>query len=179
MSQHRAKKRFGQNFLHDQGVINGIVAAIRPREGEHLVEIGPGMGAMTEPLLDACKAMDAVELDRDLLPGLRAQFAVQGGLTLHNASLTLVANDKSIIDQHVERISHGWPGQVVRRAEFILGRQEVPLLVGSVLDQLPELLVQFSVLWHSFHCHCRFVKSIIFSCKDMYCMANDKMLCMI
>lgn len=82
---HRAKKRFGQNFLRDPGVIAGIVAAIRPREGEHLVEIGPGMGAMTEPLLDACKVMDAVELDRDLIPGLRAQFAVQGGLTLHNA----------------------------------------------------------------------------------------------
>ncbi|MDH5783975.1 MAG: 16S rRNA (adenine(1518)-N(6)/adenine(1519)-N(6))-dimethyltransferase RsmA [Chromatiales bacterium] len=82
---HRARKRFGQNFLHDQGVISGIVAAIRPREGEHLVEIGPGMGAMTEPLLEGCKAMDAVELDRDLIPGLRAQFAVQGGLTLHNA----------------------------------------------------------------------------------------------
>ncbi len=85
MTQHKAKKRFGQNFLHDQGVINGIVAAIRPREGQHLVEIGPGMGAMTEPLLDGCKAMDAIELDRDLLPGLRAQFAVQGGLTLHSA----------------------------------------------------------------------------------------------
>jgi 16S rRNA (adenine1518-N6/adenine1519-N6)-dimethyltransferase len=82
---HKAKKRFGQNFLHDQGVIHGIVAAIRPREGEHLVEIGPGMGAMTEPLLEACKQMEAIELDRDLLPGLRAQFAVQGGLTLHNA----------------------------------------------------------------------------------------------
>ena len=82
---HRPRKRFGQNFLHDQGVINGIVAAIRPQQGEHLVEIGPGMGAMTEPLLDGCKAMDAVELDRDLIPGLRAQFAVQGGLTLHNA----------------------------------------------------------------------------------------------
>jgi 16S rRNA (adenine1518-N6/adenine1519-N6)-dimethyltransferase len=85
LTQQRAKKRFGQNFLHDQGVISGIVAAIRPREGEHLVEIGPGMGAMTEPLLDACKAMEAIELDRDLLPGLRAQFAVQGGLSLHNA----------------------------------------------------------------------------------------------
>jgi 16S rRNA (adenine1518-N6/adenine1519-N6)-dimethyltransferase len=83
--EHRARKRFGQNFLRDQGVIHGIVAAIRPREGEHLVEIGPGMGAMTEPLLEACKEMDAVELDRDLIPGLRAQFAVQGGLTLHNA----------------------------------------------------------------------------------------------
>lgn len=85
MTQHKAKKRFGQNFLHDQGVIHGIVAAIRPREGEHLVEIGPGMGAMTEPLLEGCKAMDAIELDRDLIPGLRVQFAVQGGLTLHNA----------------------------------------------------------------------------------------------
>jgi len=81
--EHRPRKRFGQNFLHDPGVIHGIVAAIHPQTGEHLVEIGPGMGALTEPLMERIGQMDVVELDRDLIPGLRTLFAVQGGLTVH------------------------------------------------------------------------------------------------
>jgi len=80
---HRPRKRFGQNFLHDQNVIRGIVAAIHPQAGERLVEIGPGLGALTEPLLAALGEMDAVELDRDLVPRLQQQFA--GALRIHNA----------------------------------------------------------------------------------------------
>ncbi|MBA4503147.1 16S rRNA (adenine(1518)-N(6)/adenine(1519)-N(6))-dimethyltransferase RsmA [Marinobacterium marinum] len=72
---HRARKRFGQNFLHDQGVIGRIIRAINPQPEQHLVEIGPGLGALTEELLDACKGeLDVVELDRDLIPVLRTQF---------------------------------------------------------------------------------------------------------
>jgi len=80
---HRPRKRFGQNFLHDQNVIRGIVAAIHPQAGERLVEIGPGLGALTEPLLAVLGEMDAVELDRDLVPRLQQQFA--GALRTHNA----------------------------------------------------------------------------------------------
>lgn len=82
---HRPRKRFGQNFLHDQNVIRGIVAAIHPQTGERLVEIGPGLGALTEPLLAALGEMDVVELDRDLVPRLQVQFATQGTLRIHNA----------------------------------------------------------------------------------------------
>ncbi len=82
---HRPRKRFGQNFLHDQNVIRGIVAAIHPQTGERLVEIGPGLGALTEPLLTALGEMDVVELDRDLVPRLQQQFATQGTLHIHNA----------------------------------------------------------------------------------------------
>jgi 16S rRNA (adenine1518-N6/adenine1519-N6)-dimethyltransferase len=72
---HTARKRFGQNFLHDQGVIGRIIRAINPQHGQHLVEIGPGLGALTEELLDACQGeLDVVELDRDLIPVLRTQF---------------------------------------------------------------------------------------------------------
>lgn len=72
---HKARKRFGQNFLHDQGVIGRIIRAINPQHGQHLVEIGPGLGALTEELLDACQGeLDVVELDRDLIPVLRTQF---------------------------------------------------------------------------------------------------------
>ena len=63
---HTARKRFGQHFLTDSGVIDSIVRAIAPRPGEALVEIGPGLGAMTQPLLERCGALTVIELDRDL-----------------------------------------------------------------------------------------------------------------
>jgi 16S rRNA (adenine1518-N6/adenine1519-N6)-dimethyltransferase len=68
---HRPRKRFGQHFLVDEGVIARIVAAIAPRAGEALVEIGPGLGALTQPLLQRCGALTVVELDRDLAARLR------------------------------------------------------------------------------------------------------------
>ncbi|MEN9465506.1 MAG: rRNA methyltransferase [Pseudomonadota bacterium] len=71
---HKARKRFGQNFLHDQYVIGKIIKAINPKASEALVEIGPGMGALTEPILEACGKLDVVELDRDLIPILRTKF---------------------------------------------------------------------------------------------------------
>jgi 16S rRNA (adenine1518-N6/adenine1519-N6)-dimethyltransferase len=72
--KHRPRKRFGQNFLHDQGVIQRIVQAIQPRTGERLVEIGPGQGALTRQVLEHVEHMDAVELDRDLIPLLEQEF---------------------------------------------------------------------------------------------------------
>ncbi|HHX83335.1 MAG TPA: 16S rRNA (adenine(1518)-N(6)/adenine(1519)-N(6))-dimethyltransferase, partial [Pseudomonadaceae bacterium] len=74
---HRARKRFGQNFLHDTRIIERIVAAIVPRAGQKLVEIGPGQGAITEPLLDSGAALLAIEIDRDLAAQLRQRFAHQ------------------------------------------------------------------------------------------------------
>jgi len=71
---HKARKRFGQNFLQDQGVIRRIVRGVSPRASDHMVEIGPGLGALTEVILDEAGALDAIELDRDLLPILRTKF---------------------------------------------------------------------------------------------------------
>ncbi|MDD2408061.1 MAG: 16S rRNA (adenine(1518)-N(6)/adenine(1519)-N(6))-dimethyltransferase RsmA [Tepidiphilus sp.] len=71
---HRARKRFGQNFLRDPNTIRRIVAAIGPKPGEHLVEIGPGLGALTEPLIEAAGHLTAIELDRDLAARLRERF---------------------------------------------------------------------------------------------------------
>ena len=68
---HIARKRFGQHFLADAGVIDAIVAAIDPRPGQALVEIGPGLGAMTGPLLERCERLMVIELDRDLAARLR------------------------------------------------------------------------------------------------------------
>ncbi len=82
---HRPRKRFGQHFLRDASVIERIVAAIRPLAGERLVEIGPGLGALTVPLLEAAGNLDVVELDRDLLEPLRARCAGAGTLRIHHA----------------------------------------------------------------------------------------------
>ena len=81
----RARKRFGQHFLHDPGVLARIIAAIDPRPGERIVEIGPGRGALTLPLLERCGRLDAIEIDRDLVPELRARAAAFGELIVHVA----------------------------------------------------------------------------------------------
>jgi 16S rRNA (adenine1518-N6/adenine1519-N6)-dimethyltransferase len=75
---HFARKRFGQNFLVDMGVIDSIVDVIRPQRGERMVEIGPGLGALTGPLIERLATpespLHAVELDRDLIVRLKKKF---------------------------------------------------------------------------------------------------------
>ena len=80
---HQPRKRFGQNFLHDAGVIAAIVAAIHPQPGDRVVEIGPGLGALSRPLLEALGGLDVVEIDRDLVARLRAEATP--GLRVHEA----------------------------------------------------------------------------------------------
>ena len=75
--KHLARKRFGQHFLADHGVIDDIVAAIDPRPGEALIEIGPGLGALTLSLLQRCERLTVVELDRDLAQRLRRNPALE------------------------------------------------------------------------------------------------------
>src|SRR5215218_4280844 len=75
MSFPRAKKRLGQNFLVDESYARRIVAALAPRAGETVVEIGPGGGALTSLLLETGARVVAVELDRELAPLLRGRFA--------------------------------------------------------------------------------------------------------
>jgi len=79
----RAKKRLGQHFLHDPGTIGRIVRAIAPAHGDRIVEIGPGRGAITVPLLEAAGAIDVVEIDRDVLPALEARCHGRGELRVH------------------------------------------------------------------------------------------------
>lgn len=81
MSSHRPRKRFGQHFLHDPGVLARLVAAIGPAPGDAMVEIGPGEGALTGPLLEVLGQMDAVEVDRDLAAALERRFG--GRLRVH------------------------------------------------------------------------------------------------
>ena len=79
---HRARKRFGQNFLHDPGIISRIVAAINPKTGDNLIEIGPGQGALTFPILKKSGSLTAIELDRDLVRILESTAAEHGELCL-------------------------------------------------------------------------------------------------
>ena len=80
---HRARKRFGQNFLHDQGVIQRIVGALNTKTGDRVVEIGPGLGALTQPLIDAAGKIDVVELDRDLVERLQQHYS-SDVMTIHS-----------------------------------------------------------------------------------------------
>ncbi len=83
------RKRFGQHFLVDRGVIDAIVRAIAPKPGERLVEIGPGTGALTAPLLALAGRIEAIEIDRDLAPRLAAR---------HGDALTLIGQDVLTVD---------------------------------------------------------------------------------
>ena len=84
---HQARKRFGQHFLHDQNIIESILRLLDPRPGENLIEIGPGQGALTYPLLQRCEKLIAIELDRDLVPVLKKQAAGLGELEIINADV--------------------------------------------------------------------------------------------
>lgn len=84
---HRARKRFGQHFLHDRNIIDKILHAVGVQEGDSFLEIGPGQGALTFPLLQRCKKLTAVELDRDLVPLLNREATRFGELTVINADI--------------------------------------------------------------------------------------------
>ena len=83
---HQARKRFGQNFLSDDAIIEQIVSGINPQPGDAMAEIGPGLGALTEPLLQALDGkLNVVELDRDLIPVLRTKFFNYPDFTINEA----------------------------------------------------------------------------------------------
>ncbi len=82
---HHARKSLGQNFLIDVDIIARIVQAIAPQVGETIVEIGPGLGALTAPLLAHCGQMHAIELDQDLIVRLKNKFAT--ALTIHSGDV--------------------------------------------------------------------------------------------
>ena len=86
--KHVAKKRFGQNFLTDQGVIASLVEAISPKADDLMVEIGPGLGALTKPLLKRLNLLHVVEVDRDIIAWMQQEYAkpaYSNNITIHNA----------------------------------------------------------------------------------------------
>ncbi|OZI40966.1 16S rRNA (adenine(1518)-N(6)/adenine(1519)-N(6))-dimethyltransferase [Bordetella genomosp. 1] len=90
MSQHQARKRFGQHFLTDESVTDSIVRAVAPARDDHVVEIGPGLSALTAPLLDRLDRLTVVEIDRDLAARLRKKYPAE--------RLTVVEADALTVD---------------------------------------------------------------------------------
>lgn len=90
MEGHRARKRFSQNFLHDAHYVARIVDAIDPKPGDRIVEIGPGLGALTAPLIERAGHVTCIEIDRDLAARLRERFAP--------AQLALIEGDALKLD---------------------------------------------------------------------------------
>lgn len=87
---HFARKRFGQNFLNDPWVINNIVSAIDPRPEQALIEIGPGLAALTEPVADRIEHMSVIEIDRDLAARLETNPKLKGKLTIYQQDVMTV-----------------------------------------------------------------------------------------
>lgn len=79
---HQARKRFGQNFLHDNNIIEKIIDSIAPTKNDHLIEIGPGQGALTIPLAESGARLDCIELDRDLAAFLTKEFANRSSVNI-------------------------------------------------------------------------------------------------
>ncbi len=125
---HRPRKRFGQNFLHDPGIIRRIVQAISPRPGDNLVEIGPGQGAITTELLPLVERMHAIELDRDLVGPLADRCAALGDLTIHSADA--LKFDFATLAE---------PGRPLRVVGNLPYNISTPLLF-HLLDQSPHIL---------------------------------------
>jgi 16S rRNA (adenine1518-N6/adenine1519-N6)-dimethyltransferase len=125
--RHIARKRFGQHFLADSAIIDRIVSAIDPRPGQAIVEIGPGLGALTDPLRDRCHVLSVIELDRDLAQRLRRQV----GLNVIEADV-LQVDFASLADQ---------AGQKLRVVGNLPYNISTPILfhllghAGHVLDQ--------------------------------------------
>lgn len=82
--KHVAKKRFGQNFLTDASVIDALVQAIAPQAGDLMVEIGPGLGALTKPLLQKLNHLHVIEVDRDIIAWMQEEYASQS-ITVHHS----------------------------------------------------------------------------------------------
>jgi 16S rRNA (adenine1518-N6/adenine1519-N6)-dimethyltransferase len=85
--KHQARKRFGQNFLHDQQMIEKIVKAISPSQENHIVEIGPGHGALTKPLFESGADLDCIEIDKDLAKFIDNQFADQPNVRVYQSDI--------------------------------------------------------------------------------------------
>jgi 16S rRNA (adenine1518-N6/adenine1519-N6)-dimethyltransferase len=125
---HRARKRFGQNFLHDAHWIGRIVAAIDPLPGQTIVEIGPGQAALTRELVRAAGQASAVEIDRDLAAWLRTQFTPQ--------QLTLIEADALTYDWSALATAQG-PLRIVGNLPYNISSPLLFELVG-IADRVSD-----------------------------------------
>lgn len=128
--KHIAKKRFGQNFLTDQGVIYSLVEAISPKLDDLLVEIGPGLGALTQPLLKKLNHLHVVEIDRDIIAWMES-FYPKDKLTIHNSDALKFnfAELATLSPDHKIRVTGNLPYNISTPILFHLLEN-----VGSIID---------------------------------------------
>jgi len=128
MKEHQARKRFGQNFLVAPGVVAEIVAAIAPQPGDTIVEIGPGLGALTVPLLERIDQLQAVEIDRDLIARLRKRFPVE----------RLIIHEGDALQFDFCALQHSGPLKIVGNLPYNISS---PLLfhLATYADQISEM----------------------------------------
>jgi len=134
MEGHRARKRFSQNFLHDAHYVERIVAAIDAQPGDRIVEIGPGLGALTAPLIARAGQVTGVEIDRDLATRLRERFGA--------AQLTLLEGDALKLDWQQFAVSDPRPLRIVGNLPYHIS---TPLLF-ALLPIAPHVLSQHFML---------------------------------
>jgi 16S rRNA (adenine1518-N6/adenine1519-N6)-dimethyltransferase len=126
------RKRFGQNFLHDPAIITRLLTIIAPRPGQHVLEIGPGRGALTDGLLQAVGALTVIEIDRDLVAWLTSRYPEGSGLTIHQA-------DALTIDYHQFQSGSAAPLRIVGNLPYNIS---TPLLFH---------LLAYRALWTDLH----------------------------
>jgi 16S rRNA (adenine1518-N6/adenine1519-N6)-dimethyltransferase len=143
--EHRARKRFGQNFLTDSTIIDRIVMAINPGIDDHLIEIGPGLGALTCPLIKQTGKLDVIELDRDIIPKLRLNCGLQGELNIHNVDVLKYDFSELYDGEHKLRIVGNLPynistpiifhlvkyADMIRDMHFMLQKEVVQRLAAA------------------------------------------------
>ena len=105
MAEHRARKRFAQHFLHDQNIIQQIITAINPLRDQTLIEIGPGKGALTVPLLEYIDTLHVIEVDRDLAHALAKKYEPQQNIVIHCLD-ALTYDFKELGNQHLRIIGN-------------------------------------------------------------------------
>jgi len=108
INKHTPRKRFGQNFLQDQNCIQKIIAAINPQAGDKIIEIGPGQGALTQPLLKYNIELCAVEIDKDLAKIINQKFADYPQFQLHNQD-ALTFNFSSVYNNALPKVIGNLP----------------------------------------------------------------------
>nr|WP_257473351.1 16S rRNA (adenine(1518)-N(6)/adenine(1519)-N(6))-dimethyltransferase RsmA [Prochlorococcus marinus] len=117
--RHIPRKRFGQHWLKDQGVLNKIVKAAKLNSDDCVLEVGPGRGALTEKLIESqARFIQAIELDRDLVAGLKKRFIDQNKFSLREGdvlSVPLNAANGEIINKVVANIPYNITGPILRR----------------------------------------------------------------
>lgn len=130
MQGHRARRRFSQNFLHDTHYVARIVDAIDPRPGDRIIEIGPGLGALTAPLIARAGHISCVEIDRDLIGRLRARFAAGELTVLEGDALKFDWNEFATSDPRPLKIVGNLPYHISTPLLFAL-----PPIAPHVLSQ--------------------------------------------